>query len=175
MDKKSKVLLWIMAILILASVGVTYWRIMIKKDYVISAQADCDPTSEKCFVSHCDPSTDTTCTGDEEKDTTYFKKVQRVAANIPLCDPAEESCKPWDCNENEKDCTATFCDDSTMGKDEECSNPETYNAAHPATDDSGDGSACDPSDDSCKTDTAVDASSDSSGDSGDAGADAAQN
>lgn len=131
MDKKSKVLLWVMGILIAVSVGATYWRIMIKKDYVIEAQADCDPTLENCFVYHCDAEAGEECTGDEEQDTSYFKKVQRVAANIPLCDPADENCKPWDCIEGEKDCSATFCDQTLKTEDEECSDPETYNAEHP--------------------------------------------
>ena len=134
MDKKSKILLWVFFLLIVGSVSVTFWRIVIKKDYIIEAQADCDPTMEKCFVAHCDPATETTCTGDEEKDTTYFKKVKRVAANIPLCDPADESCKPLVCGEREKDCEVAFCDEQTKGKDDECNDPEQYNVDHPAVD-----------------------------------------
>src|SRR6266567_2718952 len=122
---------------------------MIKKDYIIEAQTDCDPTTEKCFVAHCDPTTDTTCTGDEEKDTSYYKKAQRVAANIPLCDPADEACKPFECSQDEKDCTVTLCDETTKGKDDECSDPEQYNIDHPATDEAavGDGTTCDPEQD----------------------------
>ena len=148
MDKKSKILLWVLGLLIVGSVGVTFWRIMIKKDYVIEAQADCDPTTEKCFVYHCDPTSES-CTGDEEKDTSYYKKLSRVAANIPLCDPADESCQALTCPEGEKDCTITFCDEQTKAKDDECSDPEQYNIDHPATDDSSDSAdaTCDPEQD----------------------------
>lgn len=133
MDKKSKILLWVLALLIVTSIGVTFWRIMIKKDYVIEAQADCDPTTEKCFVSVCDPKKET-CTGDEEKDTTYFKKISRLAFNIPLCDPADKECQALVCPEGEKGCTVNFCDEKTKGKDGECSDPEQYNIDHPAVD-----------------------------------------
>jgi hypothetical protein len=135
MDKKSKVLLWVLALLIVGSVAVTFWRIMIKKDYVIEAQADCDPTTEKCFVAQCDPTAET-CTGDPEKDTSYFKKVSRLAYNIPLCDPADETCQALVCPEGEKDCAITLCDEKTKSKDEECSDPEQYNIDHPAVDES---------------------------------------
>lgn len=118
MDKKSRVLLWVFALLIVASVGVTFWRIMIKKDYVIEAQVDCDPYENECFVWECDPASTVegeACTGDAESDTWYFNVVRRNASKIPLCDPeTDESCDPWTCGENEKDCEAVFCDETNM-------------------------------------------------------------
>ncbi|MDD5396527.1 MAG: hypothetical protein PHW24_00515 [Candidatus Moranbacteria bacterium] len=130
---KNKLLLWVLGILIVGSIGVTYWRIMIKKDYLVEAQADCDPTTEKCFIYYCDSATET-CTGDAEQDTSYYKLIQRNAANIPLCDPADENCKALVCPEGEKECATTFCDEKTVGKDGECSDPEQYNIDHPAAD-----------------------------------------
>lgn len=118
MDKKSKVLLWVFALLIVASVGVTYWRIMIKKDYVIEAQVDCDPYVDECFVWECDPESTVegeACTGDPESDIWYFNVARRNASKIPLCDPGtDESCDPWTCEENEKDCETVFCEESIM-------------------------------------------------------------
>jgi hypothetical protein len=38
MDKKSKIFLGVFFLLIFASIGATYYRIMVKRDYVIEAQ-----------------------------------------------------------------------------------------------------------------------------------------
>ena len=118
MDKKSKMFLWFFALLIVASVGVTYWRVMIKKDYVVENQVDCDPYEKSCFVWECDPQSTVegeACTGDAESDTWYFQVARRNALRIPLCDPeTDENCDPWTCEENEKDCEAVFCDETNM-------------------------------------------------------------
>lgn len=125
MDKKSKVLLWIFALLIAVSVGVTYWRIMIKKDYIIEAQADCDPALETCFVYECDPEAEE-CTGNPEEDIWYYKIVRRNAANIPLCDPADENCEALTCPEGEAECEMVLCTDETKEEDQICNDPEQY-------------------------------------------------
>jgi len=118
MDKKSKILLSVFAFIILVSVGVTYFRIMVKRDYVVEAQTDCDPYEKNCFVWACDPASTVegeACTGDVESDTWYFQVARRNASRIPLCDPeTDENCDPWTCEENEKDCEAVFCDETNM-------------------------------------------------------------
>ncbi|HBI34456.1 MAG TPA: hypothetical protein DEA43_01085 [Candidatus Moranbacteria bacterium] len=118
MDKKSKILLWFLALLIIASVGATYWRIMVKKDYVIEAQIDCDPYEDACFVWECDPESTVegeACTGDPELDVWYFSVAARKAANIPLCNPeTDEDCDPWTCEDGEKKCSETFCSEELM-------------------------------------------------------------
>lgn len=118
MDKKSKIILSIFAFIILVSVGVTYFRIMVKRDYVVEAQTDCDPYENQCFVWECDPQSTVegeACTGDPESDTWYFQVAKRNARNIPLCNPeTDENCNPWTCSENEKDCEAVFCNETNM-------------------------------------------------------------
>jgi len=114
MDKKSKIFLISFGLLIAISVVATYWRIVIKKDYIIEAQADCDPTVSKCFVWQCDPnSTDDgeKCTGDTAKDTRNYKIVKRNASRIPLCDPGGENCQAMVCGENEPECEQIYCNE----------------------------------------------------------------
>lgn len=147
MDKKSKILIWVFVILIAASVGVTYWRIMLKRDYVISSQVDCDPTTEKCFIWKCDPTSDVEgekCTNDPEKDIWYYKLAQRNASKIPLCDPdKDENCLPFVCEEGEKDCSETLCDATTkVDQGVECSDPVQYNIDNPPAEET----ACDSED-----------------------------
>ena len=75
LDRKSKILFIVIGLLIVGSVAVTFWRYMIKKDYIVQAQTDCDPTTENCFIWKCDPNSTVegeACTGDAEKDIWYF-------------------------------------------------------------------------------------------------------
>ena len=134
-DKKSKIFFLVFFLLIAVAVGATYWRIMVKRDYVVSAQTDCDPYTESCFIWECDPASTVegeACTGDAEKDIWYYQLAERNAANIPLCDPNDETCDPWTCGEGEKDCSTTFCDETTkVEQGVECSDPVTYTAENP--------------------------------------------
>ncbi len=125
MDKKSKVLLWVFALMIAGSVGVTFWRIMLKKDYIIEAEADCDPTLETCFIYECDPEEEE-CTGDPEEDIWYYKLIKRNAANIPLCDPADENCEALTCPEGEAECEMILCSEETAEEGQICNDPEQY-------------------------------------------------
>lgn len=150
MDKKSKILLGVVFLLIVASIGATYWRIFVKKDYVIENQVDCDPTVDKCFIWKCDPASTTegeACTGDPEKDIWYYQIAKRGAANIPMCDPdKDETCDPWTCAEDEKDCSQTFCDETTKEEQRtECNDPVQYAINNPAEEES----ACEEGDEEC--------------------------
>ena len=162
MDKKSKILIWVVIILILGSVGATYWRIFIKKDYLISNQVDCDPYTEKCFIWKCDPASQVEgekCTGDAETDTWYYKIAERKAANIPLCDPkTDDTCQPFVCGEGEKDCTETLCDDKKkVEQGVECNDPVQYTIDNPVEEDTA-SEECAPDDQECLDASATDAS-----------------
>ena len=136
MDKKSKLLIAIVTLLILVSILITFWRIMIQRDYIIENQIDCDPYTEKCFIWECDPNSTVegeACTGDPEMDIWYYAVAQRKAANIPFCNPEEdENCAPFECLEGEKDCSITFCDETTKEEQEvDCNDPVQYRLDNP--------------------------------------------
>jgi len=119
LDKNSKIFFIVFGLLILASVAATYWRIVIKKDYIIEAQADCDPTTAKCFVRQCDPNStaeEGKCTGDITKDVKNYKIVKRNASRIPFCDPADENCQALVCGENEPECEYIYCNDENKAE-----------------------------------------------------------
>lgn len=162
MDKKSKILIAVFLILILISVGITYWRIMVKRDYVIESQIDCDPYAEECFTWECDPESDAegeACTGDPEMDVWYYKLARRNAANIPLCDPEkDETCDPWTCPEGEKDCEQILCDETTAEEQgAECNDPEIYTLENPVKEecDSEEDEECDMIEDSEASDEEI--------------------
>lgn len=155
MDKKSKILFLIVGLLIAASVAVTYWRIMVNKDYIIEGQTDCDPYADVCFIWECDPESTVegeACTGDPEMDSWYFQVARRSAANIPLCDPdTDENCDPWTCAEGEKDCSVEFCTEENMEAQYavSCNDPVAYAEENPyecdpEIDEDCEETACDP-------------------------------
>ena len=150
MDKKSKIFFLVLILCIAGSVWFTYYRIVMRQDYIVESQADCDPTSEKCFVYLCDPSTEN-CTGDVDADTSYYKLSRRKANMIPKCDPTDASCLPFTCGKNETDCEEIFCDAQTVKKGDECNDPQRYVIDHPPVEEEN--VACDPvADPACAVD-----------------------
>ncbi len=150
MDKKSKILFIVLGVLIAGSVAITYYKSIIKKNYVIEAQVDCDPYEKACFVWQCDPASTVegeACTNDPEKDIWYYAIAKRNAGKIPACDPiTDESCDQWTCAEGENDCSETFCDDKTKAEQKvECSDPVQYAIDNPVEEES----ACAEGDEAC--------------------------
>lgn len=123
--------------MIALSVAATYWRIMIKKDYIISSQVDCDPYTEVCFIWECDPVSTVEgekCTGNPENDIWYFKVAQRNAGRIPLCDPdQDENCQPMKCEENEEECEEILCTEDQLEAQyaSGCVDPVKYTEENP--------------------------------------------
>jgi len=138
LDRKSKILFVVIGLLIIGSVAVTFWRYMVKRDYIVQAQTDCDPTTENCFIWECDPASTVegeACTGDEETDIWYYKIVHRNAKNIPLCDPNDENCTALVCDPDEKDCSEELCSESNVPEGETCNDPEQYLIDNPPEED----------------------------------------
>lgn len=130
MDKKSKTYLVVFSLLVIGSVVATFIRIFILKDYVIESQIDCDPAKDACFIWECTPdAVDETerCTGDPDNDIWYYQLAERSASHVPLCDPNDETCHPFDCPLEEPECGFTYCDEETSQQQEaECSNPVDF-------------------------------------------------
>ncbi len=150
MDKKSKILFVVLGVLITGSIVIAFYKNIIKRDYVVENQIDCDPYEKACFVWKCDPASTVegeACTNDPEKDIWYYAIAKRNAGKIPLCNPATaENCDPWTCSEGEKSCSETFCDEKTKGEQGvECSDPVQYAIDNPVEEES----ACEEGDEAC--------------------------
>jgi len=112
---------------IAAAVTFTFCKYFILRDYDITAEADCDPESEKCFIWECDPEASDEsekCTGDPETDIWYYKIIKKNASLIPACDSALEECETLSCLIGE-DCEETLCEDGNEEKIE-CNDPAKY-------------------------------------------------
>lgn len=125
MDRKSKILLGVFSLAIILSIGATYWRIMVKRDFVVEMQVDCDPASEVCFVGECDPEVEQ-CTGDPEQDTYYYKMLSKKAANMPSCDLETGECPTPKCEMGEEDCEETLCSEELLEEGQSCSDPADF-------------------------------------------------
>ncbi|MDP1814562.1 MAG: hypothetical protein Q8K92_08965 [Leadbetterella sp.] len=144
--RAERIFFLVFILLIVGSIGVTYWKIMVKRDYVIVAQADCDPYEEECFVHICDPDPAADgewCTGDPEEDIWYTKNISRMAYNIPDCDPNDEDCAALVCEEGEKDCSYELCDEMNVPEGDTCNDPARYAIDNPIEEEEG----CDPEED----------------------------
>lgn len=138
MDKKSRILLIIAAVALILSVGVTFWRIVIARDYPISLETACDPASEKCFIKTCTPDDPANNPCSDEKATTeYYKTLQMEAHSIPACDESNGNCAQLSCVGQMADaaCTETLCDESAKLPDGvTCNDPATYQPPGEKTD-----------------------------------------
>ncbi len=110
----NKIFYTILALLILGSVGVTFYKIVIQKNYQIVAEASCDPETEKCF-SYID---------EESGEVSYYKLISKNAADIYACEQTEEKLgcnEELSCLENEENCSYTYCDPENLEEGEMCS------------------------------------------------------
>lgn len=100
-----------MVTLIAGSVGYTYWKIFVARDYQIEVQVPCDQDTENCFLRT-----------EEDGATTTYKLLNRNASRIPACDPAtDNTCRALLCESNEPDCTITTCSSDNLPDGETCS------------------------------------------------------
>jgi hypothetical protein len=111
----NKIFYTILILLILGSVGFTFWRIVIQKDYQIIAEVSCDPVTESCFHYEPEPCAmdDYECLSAPIEEAYDYKLISKKAANIYICEQTEEKidcAEELSCLDNEKNCEYTFCD-----------------------------------------------------------------
>ena len=107
-SKKTKIVLWIIFSLFLASVAVNYYDFMIKGDYIVTRQVPCDPSVDSCFVSDCE-SNDPTC--DTE---TKYKKISAPSKY------AGTDYEKMSCSQDNSICNIITCQEDTVEPGEKC-------------------------------------------------------
>ena len=110
-------------LLVIGSVGTTFLKFAVFKNYQILAETSCNTQTEKCFVKTCDPTTDKTCPTNETERTTYYKKISKTASNIYTCEQSADKIgcdKELTCTQNEKKCSYTYCDPANLIEGEQC-------------------------------------------------------
>ena len=109
MNKKTKILYIVTLTFIFFIVVITFYKVFILHDYLISYEVSCDPSVENCFIVECDQETGEGCdVSDSEK---YYKLVEKKEFNAIKCPSDDSNCLL--CQKDETDCTITLCDPST--------------------------------------------------------------
>jgi hypothetical protein len=124
----NKIFYTILILLILGSVGFTFWRIIVEKDYQIVAEVSCDPAVESCF--HYEPEIcamdDYDCLSAPIEEAYDYKLINKKAANIYACEQTEEKTdcgEELSCLEGEENCEYTYCDPAELEEGEACAEP----------------------------------------------------
>jgi hypothetical protein len=118
MDKKGKILLVIIIVLIFGVVGFKYKQFFADRNFQFIAQVNCDPATESCFRVICDGECDTS-SGLLYMDGTPYKYVEMPGFEVPQCLPKTD-CKDFTCPAKSETCITTLCSDETLGDGEEC-------------------------------------------------------
>jgi len=123
MEKANKIFYIILSLLIVGSIGITFLKIVILKNYQIIDQVSCDPKIEKCFMSECDPASDDTCPVDPAQRISYYKKISKNAGVIYACGNTAEKigCEgELSCTVGEQKCSYMYCDQNNLEDGEKC-------------------------------------------------------
>jgi len=109
----NKIFYTILALLIIGSIGATFYKIVVQKNYQIVAETSCDSETEKCF----------SYTDEESPEVSYYKLISKNAASIYTCEQTEEKLgcdEELTCLENEQNCDYTYCDPDNLAEGEVC-------------------------------------------------------
>lgn len=128
----NKIFYSVLILLILGSVGFTFLRLVIWKDYQIVAEVSCDPATESCFHYEPEPCAegDTACLALPPEEAYDYKLISKKAATIYNCEQTEEKLgcgEELSCVENEEDCSYTLCDPANSAEGEVCSTTSESN------------------------------------------------
>lgn len=109
----NRIFFIILALFILGSIGVTFYRIVIIKDYQIVSEVSCDPETEACF--HYEPEVcsmdDYGCLSQPPEEPYDYKLISKKASSIYACEQTEEKLgcsEELSCLEGEEDCFYTL-------------------------------------------------------------------
>lgn len=141
----GRIVLTIFVFLVAGSVAAAFRRYMVRNDYVVQTQVECDPESEACFVWECDMESleeGEKCTGNPDEDVWYYKLVRKNAQNIPFCDPNKEECEEISCKEGETGCSEEFCTPENVPDGENCNDPGQYLLENPPEEECAEDGKC---------------------------------
>lgn len=144
---KSKVLAIFFMLLLVGSVWSAYLRFFVARDFIVEGWGACDPETDHCFVSECDPELtldEGGCSGNPEDDTLYYSIIRKNAAALPVCAPGNGDCPELSCEANEPNCERISCtEESAAEEGTYCEGPGLFVPELDEEDASGDGDAID--------------------------------
>jgi hypothetical protein len=110
MNFKKYFLVYTLTPLLILSVGVSYYRFVVTKDYIASYEIDCKADTSSCFIG---------CEDDECEIEYYYTYIERSASELhSLCGDNVTDCLSADsCLDSKEFCRVTFCDSDSPDND----------------------------------------------------------
>ncbi len=95
----NHIFFYIISFFLLVTIFNSFYRFIIKNDYIVYYEDKCDPYTESCFMS---------CEADS---CIYYKKIQKYALNVYTeCGNNITNCYQASvCLKNDKNCSITYC------------------------------------------------------------------
>jgi len=124
-SKKTLIFNILFLLTILFFVSVTFYKIVIVKNYQMISQVSCNPQTESCFLYKCNPDVDGEC----PQENIYYKYISKNASTIDTCEKTEQKdgCKEeLSCVTGESSCYYEYCDQSMLEEGEKCSDLKNY-------------------------------------------------
>ena len=105
--------LLILLFAVIIVVFLSYNRFIVRQDYIVGYEGNCDPALESCFVG---------CEDDECTSKYYYTKMQKYEPDLYAeCGADITDCENANiCLQNDRDCSIVYCDEKIKTKDEEC-------------------------------------------------------
>ena len=100
-------------------IGFRYEEYVVRREFTLLVNAPCDPSVHICFVSDCSPKEDPGCY------VGPYEKVEILSREAPVC-LEERACSSFTCD-SYKQCSISFCDESSLENGESCVGPGTTN------------------------------------------------
>ena len=99
---------FVLVFLVLIIGYTSYYRFMIKNDYIVGYEGVCDPATNKCFIG-CE---DDACTKES-----YYSKVEKYAPDLYReCGKDITDCEAASkCLPNDRKCSVTYCNTEVGG------------------------------------------------------------
>ncbi len=99
---------FVLALFIVIVGIISYYRFMVRQDYVVSYQGVCDPVKEKCFIN---------CEDDACIKMDYYSNVLKYAPDLYAeCGKDITNCEVASvCLPNDHKCSITYCDPQIDG------------------------------------------------------------
>jgi len=113
---RNHILSFILVPLIIIFSVFSYYRFIVKHDYVVGYQGSCDPATGKCFMS---------CNDDACAKPDYYSEMRKYEPDLyKECGKDITDCKVASvCLSSDRKCSITYCNKSTSDKDNPCQTP----------------------------------------------------
>lgn len=116
MQRSSKIILIVVAVVIVLIAGFKYDQYMVRKDFMMVSLIPCTPEEGTCFVRDCGgiASAVAGCDG------APYKKILLHASYMPPCLEDQDCPEDMPCPAGDTSCSFIFCSDETLDEDESC-------------------------------------------------------